>query len=214
MGMKEKIRVLLVDDHPPFREGLRVLLDRNPRIQVVGEADDGQKALDQLKYLQPDVVILDCQLPDADGPLIATEMRKCQASVKLVALSAFDDPNYIRGVLGAGAIGYLLKNETVQTIIAAIEAVAQGKPYFSAAVQAQLAKFMVNIEQVGATPTAREREIVELLAEGLTNAQIGRQLSIAERTVAYHIENLLSKFGVENRTQIVVAAIRQGWLKV
>ena len=212
--MKEKIRVLLVDDHPPFREGLRVLLDRHERIQVVGEADDGESALQQLKSLQPDVVVLDCQLPDADGPTIAAALRKSQATIKILALSAYDDPTYIRGLLAAGATGYLLKSETLTTIIAAIEAVAQGKSYFSAAVQTQLAKLVVGLDQALSPPTPREQEIVVLLAEGLTNAQIGRQLKIAERTVAYHVENLLSKLGVENRTQVVVKAIQQGWLKV
>lgn len=212
--MNEKIRVLLVDDHPPFREGLRVLLDRHERIQVVGEADDGESALQQLKSLQPDVVVLDCQLPDADGPAIAAALRKDQPTVKILALSAYDDLKYIRGLLGAGATGYLLKSETLPTIMAAIEAVAQGKSYFSVAVQTQLAKLVVGLDQGLSTPTPREQEIVVLLAEGLTNAQIGRQLKIAERTVAYHVENLLSKLGVENRTQVVVKAIQQGWLKV
>ena len=141
--MSKKIRVLLVDDHPPFREGLRVLLDRSNRIQIVGEADDGQRALAQLQALKPDLVILDCQLPDTDGPTIAAEICKSQPGVKILALSAYDEPKYIRGLLATGATGYLLKSETVSTIIAAIEAVAQGKPYFSVAVQAQLARFIV-----------------------------------------------------------------------
>jgi DNA-binding NarL/FixJ family response regulator len=214
MGVKEKIRVLLVDDHPPFREGLRVLLDRHDQIHVVGEADDGASALHYLNALQPDVVVLDCQLPDADGPTIAAALRKRQATLKILALSAYDDPIYIRGLLAAGATGYLLKSETLTTIMAAIEVVAQGKSYFSSAVQTQLAKLVGGVDQALSKPTPREQEIISLLAEGLTNAQMGRRLHIAERTVAYHVENLLSKLGVENRTQVVVKAIQQGWLKV
>lgn len=212
-NVARKIRVLLVDDHPPFREGLRVLLDRSDRIAVVGEADDGEHALAQCTALQPDVVLLDCQLPDMDGPTIATEMRRIQPAVHILTLSAYDDPAYIRRLLAVGATGYLLKNEQVSTIIAAIEAVAQGHSYFSAAIQGQLARLVTGTAEQ-TRPTQREQQIIELLAAGLTNAQIGQQLHIAERTVAYHVENLLSKLGVENRTQGVVVAIRQGWLKV
>jgi NarL family two-component system response regulator LiaR len=210
----EPIRVLLVDDHPPFRIGMRVLLEQHPGIQVVGEAESGRTALAAVAQLQPDVVVLDCQLPDLDGPTVAAELQASGARPHLLALSAYDDLKYIRGLLAAGATGYLLKSEATETIVAAVQAAAEGKAYFSASVAAQLATLARTPADPLVTPTAREREVLACLARGLTNAEIARELGVVERTVAFHIENLLSKLAVENRTEAVVEAIRRGWLVV
>ncbi|MCX6048384.1 MAG: response regulator transcription factor [Chloroflexi bacterium] len=212
--MTKIIRVLLVDDHAAFRMGMRVLLQQSPVIEIVGEAETGKMALAQLPVLQPDVVVLDCHLPDLDGPTVAAALKKHDLTVHILALSAYDDAQYVRGMLYAGATGYLLKNEATETIVAAVQAAAQGKAYFSAAVALQLAKLAGNNEVVMTSPTAREQEVLQQLAKGLTNAEIARALNIKERTVAFHVENLLSKLGVSNRTEAVVASIRQGWLKV
>lgn len=220
------IRVLLVDDHPPFRVGMRVLLEQHAHIRVVGEADSGAGAVAALDAAQRDaqhddaaaqsaplVAVVDCQLPDMDGPALAAELRRRTPDVRLLALSAYDDPRYIRGMVAGGASGYLLKNEAPAAIVAAVEAAAEGRAYFSAAVAGRLAA-LARGDAAPEAPTARESEVLALLARGLTNAEIARALNIAERTAAYHVENLLAKLAVENRTEAVVEAIRRGWVSV
>ncbi len=211
--MSKPIRVLLVDDHPPFRIGMRVLLEQSAAIQVVGEVDTGQAAIDQVSVLQPDVVVLDCQLPDIDGPRVAAEIQRRELPVRLLALSAYDDLKYIRGLLAAGATGYLLKNEAAETIVAAVQAAANGHAYFSASVAAKLATLAQPGNPAMERPTPREREVLHELAQGLTNSEIARKLNISERTVRFHIENLFSRLHVENRVEVVMKAIQFGWVE-
>ncbi len=211
--IQPKIRVLLVDDHPPFRIGMHVLLEQNPLISVVGEAGTGAETLRLAAQLQPDVVVLDCQLPDMDGPALAAALRSLEINIRLLALSAYDDLKYIRGLLAAGAMGYLLKNEAVEVIVAAVQAAAQGRAFFSATVAAQLAELARGEPRVE-SPTAREREVLAELALGRTNAEIAHQLGISERTVRFHIENLFGRLSVENRVEAVMKAIQLGWLEV
>lgn len=205
------VRVLLVDDHPPFRIGMRVLLEQHAAITVVGEAGTGAETLQLAMQLQPDVVVLDCQLPDMEGPAVASALRDRDLAVRVLALSAYDDLKYIRGLLAAGAIGYLLKNETVDVVVAAVQAAAEGRAFFSATVAAQLAQ-VARPEPVVEPPTAREREVLGELALGRTNNEIARQLGISERTVRFHIENLFGRLGVENRVEAVMKAMQLGWL--
>lgn len=210
--MEQKIRVMLVDDHPPFRIGMRVLLEQSQEIQVVAEADTGRAALELLAASQPTVVVLDCQLPDSDGPTVAQAIGVRLPAVRLLALSAYDDLKYIRGLLAAGALGYLLKNEAPETIVAAVQAVAVGRSYFSATVAAKFAQLARRDDLPVAAPTVREREVLQQLAKGLTNAQIAHTLGIAERTVRFHIENLFSRLQVDNRVEAVMKAMQLGWL--
>lgn len=207
-----QITVLLVDDHPPFRIGMRVLLEQNPAITVVGEASTGAETLRLAAELQPDVVVLDCQLPDLDGPAVAAALREQETPVRVLALSAYDDLKYIRGLLAAGATGYLLKNEAVEVVVAAVQAAAMGRAFFSATVAAQLAQ-LARAEPTAEPPTAREREVLAELALGRTNAEIARQLGISERTVRFHMENLFGRLGVENRVEAVMKAMQLGWLE-
>lgn len=211
---QRSISVLLTDDHPPFRIGVRTLLEQNTGIRVVGEADTGAQTLQQLEQLQPDVLVLDCQLPDLDGPTVVYEVRRRQWRTPILALSAFDDISYIRGMLIAGVQGYVLKNEAPGIIVAAVEATARGKSYFSASVSQHLARLAHDEDRTKGAPTERELQVLRLLAGGLTNATIAQRLNIAERTAAYHVENLMMKLAASNRTETVVAAIREGWLKV
>ncbi len=210
--MEQTIRVMLVDDHPPFRIGMRVLLEQHRDIQVVAEADTGRGALEQLAASEPTVVVLDCQLPDSDGPTVAQAIGARLPTVRLLALSAYDDLKYIRGLLAAGALGYLMKNEAPETIVAAVQAVAAGRTYFSATVAAKFAQLARRDDLPVEAPTAREQEVLEQLAKGLTNAQIAHTLGIAERTVRFHIENLFSHLQVDNRVEAVMKAMRLGWL--
>lgn len=208
------ISVLLADDHPPFRIGMRTLLEQNSIIRVVGEADTGAQTLQQLEQLHPNVLVLDCQLPDLDGPAVVREVRRRQWQTPILALSAFDDISYIRGMLIAGVQGYVLKNEAPSIIVAAVEATAQGQSYFSASVSQHLARLAHDPDEIKDAPTEREHQVLQLLAGGLTNAAIAQRLNIAERTAAYHVENLMVKLGASNRTETVVAAIRAGWLRI
>lgn len=210
----QEIAVFLTDDHPPFRIGMRTLLQQDALIRVVGEADTGQQTLHQLARLQPHVLVLDCQLPDLDGPAIATAARRQVETVRILALSAYDDLAYIRGMLAAGAQGYVLKNEAPAVIIAAVRATAQGRSYFSASVAQHLTQLARGDGELFVHLTEREQEVLRLLADGLTNTAIAQKLNVAERTIAYHVENLMGKLNTSNRTETVVMAIKLGWLKV
>lgn len=211
---EQEIAVFLTDDHPPFRIGMRTLLQQDALIRVVGEADTGQQTLQQLAQLQPHVLVLDCQLPDLDGPAIATAARQQVETVRILALSAYDDLAYIRGMLAAGAQGYVLKNEAPAVIIAAVKATAQGRSYFSASVAQHLTHLARGDGGLFVHLTEREQEVLRLLADGLTNTAIAQKLDVAERTIAYHVENLMGKLNTSNRTETVVTAIKLGWLRV
>ncbi len=214
------ITVLLIDDHPPIRVGMRVLLDHHDDIEVVGEATDGASALALHDALHPDVMVLDCQLPDQDGPSVAETLRARGSDSRVLALSAYSDERYVRGMLAAGAIGYMLKSEAAETIVAAVRATAEGRAFFSASIAAQLAS-LARSDDGGSTlpddvqqPTAREMEVLQQLATGRTNLQIARELGIAERTVRFHVENLFGRLNVDNRVEAVVKAMKLGWLAV
>lgn len=214
-AINKPIRVVLVDDHPPLRIGLRILLEQADDIDVVGEAESGTEALREIETRRPDVAVIDCQLPDVDGTEVAAAINASGWEVKVLALSAHDDTHYIRGMLEAGAVGYLLKSEAPGAIVSAVRAAVAGKSWFSPPIAAQVASLARGDEQADSGRlTRRETEVLELLAEGYTNAQIAHALTISERTVAYHVENLFNKLGVNNRTEAVVEAIRRGWLEV
>lgn len=216
MNELENINIILVDDHLPFRVGMKVLLERVPEFTVVGEAENGAEGLRQTRTLAPDVLVLDCQLADMDGPQVAETLKSEDLPVRVLALSAFSDASYVRGMLAAGATGYLLKSEAVETIIAAVRATAIGQPYFSASIATQLATIARKEDQASIIkpPTPREMDVLKQLVGGLTNAQIAQQLGIRERTVRFHVENLFTRLDVESRTEAVVKAIRLGWVEV
>lgn len=215
----KQIEVLLVDDHPPLRAGIRALLSQDDEIKVVAEASDGASALEYVAKLKPTVTVLDCELsdspnPEMDGPEVAAEITKQGFLTNVLALSAFDDEKYVQKMIIAGAKGYLLKSETTEIIIAAVKRVAQGEVFFSASIATKIAAIISNPVEDTLAPTPREQEVLQQLAAGLTNAQIAKKLGVVERTAAYHIENLLNKLSVNNRTKAVVEAIRRGWLEV
>jgi len=208
--MTDVIRVLLADDHPTLRVGLRVLLDQAPDIEVVGEADSGQEALAQLEALQPDVVVLDCQLPDLEGPEVAREMRRRGFEVQILALSGYDDDRYVRGMLEADAAGYLLKEEAPEVIVAAVRKAARGEGYFSPPVAAKIAGWARGETSKLDELTERELDVLQLLARGWDNHRIAEELAISERTVRFHLRNIYDKLGLKSRTEAAVWAVRQG----
>jgi DNA-binding NarL/FixJ family response regulator len=204
--MTDTIRVLLADDHPTLRVGLRVLLEQAPDIEVVGEANSGEEALAQIEALQPDVVVLDCQLPDIEGPEVAREIQRRGWSTRVLALSAYTDEAYVRGMLGAEAVGYLLKNEAPEVIVAAVRKAARGEGYFSPPVVAKISAWARGEEPQPDELTERELEVLRLVARGLTNKEIAHVLQIKERTVEFHVTNILAKLGVASRVEAAVWA--------
>ncbi len=171
--MSGSIRVVLADDHPALRMGLHVLLDQAPDIEVVGEANSGAEALAQLEALRPDVVVLDCKLPDREGTEVAREIRQRDPQVQVLALSGFQDERYVRGMLEAGAVGYVLKEEAPGVIVAAVRKAARGEGYFSPPVAAKIAAWARGKAPRPGGLTEREVEVLRLVARGLSNAAGG-----------------------------------------
>lgn len=204
------IRVLVADDHPPLRLGLRALLERRPEVQVVAEAGDGETALAMLETLQPDVAILDIRLPRRDGLALAREIRRRGWPIRILLLSAYDDEALIREAMAVGVEGYLLKSEGLEAIAAAVQSVARGLTAFSPEI---LARVRGLPERGGGGLTEREREILELVAEGLTNRAIAQRLRLSPRTVEYHLGQIFQRLGVSSRAAAVKEAMRRGWLQ-
>lgn len=209
------IRVMLVDDHPVMRDGVRNLLERDPELVVVGEAGNGVEALRQVATLMPDVLVLDMALPDMDGVDVAHRLRAASTSVRILGLSAHDDAEYIVGLLAAGGAGYLLKSEARQAIVDAVRGVARGEEgWYSRPVTARLLKHEGMGSRAGtASPTnlsAREREVLRLLSQGWANARIAAALHIAVGTVHNHVVNIHGKLGLHKRSEVVAWAWQQG----
>ncbi len=205
------IRVLLADDHPTLRLGLQVLLERAPDIEVVAEAEKGEEALAKMLALQPDVAVLDCQLPGLSGPEVAREVQRRGLPTRVLALSAYRYEHYIRGMLEAGAVGYLLKEEAPGAIVEAVRRAAQGGMSFSPGV-AEVARAILEGAVEIPRLTEREREVLALMAEGLSNKEIGARLGFSERTAAFHVGNILQKLGAASRTEAVVRAKERGMI--
>jgi len=176
--MTGTIRVLLADDHPTLRLGLRVLLEREPDIEVVAEAESGEEALAKILALQPDVAVLDCQLPGLSGPEVAREIGRRGLGVRVLALSAYRYEHYVRGMLEAGAVGYLLKEEAPEAIVEAIRSAARGGMYFSPGIADVVRAIREGKSSVGLTK--QEMEILGLMAEGLSNKEIAFRLGLSK----------------------------------
>jgi DNA-binding NarL/FixJ family response regulator len=204
----EVIRVLLADDHPALRVGLRVLLDRAPDIEVVGETGDGPETLTQIEALLPDVVVLDCELPEMTGAEVAAKVRLRGLQTRVLALSAYSDDRYVSGMLEAGVVGYLLKEEAPETIAQAVRAAARGEAHFSPPVAARAAAWARG--ELPGRLTERELEVLQLLAEGLSNKEIAQALYVTVRTANFHVGNILRKLGVLSRVEAVVWAKDHG----
>lgn len=210
--MPDPIRVVLADDHPALRFGLRVLLDREPDISVVGEADDGPTALEMSRTFTPDVLVLDCQLPEMDGAAVAGEIASQGIPTHVVALSAYDDDRYIAGMAHAGATGYLLKNEAPSRIVSAVRSVVAGIPLWTPDQLARAARWEAEIVRVRDGLTDREREVLGLVTEGLSNKEIAQRLVVTVRTVDFHVSNILRKLDAVSRVEAAVWA--QAYLNV
>ncbi|MEU6977853.1 MULTISPECIES: response regulator transcription factor [unclassified Streptomyces] len=206
-------RVFLVDDHEVVRRGLRDLIDDEPDMEVVGEAASAEQALARGPALRPDVAVLDVRLPDGDGISVCRELRSRMPDVACLMLTSFDDEDALLDAIMAGAAGYVLKQIKGSDLVAAVRTVATGQSMLDPATTARLMHSLRDPEAAKppederlAALSDRERSVLELIGEGLTNRQIAKRLYLSEKTVKNHISRLLGKLGVERRVQAAVIA--------
>ncbi|WP_406080038.1 response regulator transcription factor [Streptomyces zaomyceticus] len=206
-------RVFLVDDHEVVRRGLRDLIDDEPDMEVVGEAASAEQALARGPALRPDVAVLDVRLPDGDGISVCRELRSRMPDVACLMLTSFDDEDALLDAIMAGASGYVLKQIKGSDLVAAVRTVATGQSMLDPATTARLMHSLRDPEAAKppederlAVLSDRERSVLELIGEGLTNRQIAKRLYLSEKTVKNHISRLLGKLGVERRVQAAVIA--------
>ncbi len=212
----EPVRVLLVDDDDLMRAGLRAVISSDPAVEVVGEAADGRVAVRAARGLSPDLVLMDVRMPDLDGIAATREVLAVSPEVKVVILTTFEQDDYIFGAIDAGASGFLLKRSRPEELLAAIHAVAAGDSLLSPSVT------RIVIDRVAQQPAAqfssdrlaeltpREREVLELVAQGLSNGEIAAVLVIEESTVKTHIKRILLKLGLRDRIHAVILAYETG----
>ena len=209
----EKIRIMLADDHPVARAGIRRFLNKATDIEVIAEAAEGNQVLELAKELVPDVLLLDIELPGLKGLEIAKELQAIDSPVKILVLSTYDDKQFIFGLLGNGAAGYLTKEEVPETIVEAVRGVARGeKGWVSRRVAAIMSAWTQTDEITSKNLTPRELDVLRWVVKGKTNQEIGMELGISQKTVEKHLEEIYSKLGVKSRVAAAVHAIREGLL--
>jgi DNA-binding NarL/FixJ family response regulator len=212
----KKLRVLLADDHTVMRTGLRALLERQSNLEVAGEAENGRDAVSLAASLQPDVVVMDVGMPLLNGIEATKAILKQSPSAGIVILSMHSDESYVMRALHAGARAYLLKDSAASELLAAIDAVSRGKSFFSSAISRLLAEDYVRVlRQKGVVDsydllTSREREILQLLAEGKTNKEVASELNISPYTVETHRSHILEKLNLHNPAELILYAVRKG----
>jgi len=209
------IRVLLVDDEELVRTGLRMILDAEPDIEVVGEAADGDTGIVRVEHARPDVVLMDIRMPRMDGVEAARRICSGETGARVVMLTTFDLDEHVYAALAAGASGFLLKDAPAAQLVHAIRVAAAGDALLAPSVTRRLiARFAPNpplaIPGLPTDLTSRETEVLSLLAEGLSNAEIADRLVVGEATVKTHVARVLAKLGVRDRVQAVVLAYRSG----
>jgi two-component system, NarL family, response regulator DevR len=211
-GSDNPVRVFLLDDHEVVRRGVHDLLNDEPDITVTGEAATVEQALVRVPALRPDVAVLDVRLPDGDGVTVCRELRSNMPDLACLMLTSFDDEEALLDSIMAGASGYVLKQIRGSDLVSAVRTVARGQSLLDPSATTKLMARLRGGQQKEAEPdalpglTEREREILALIGEGLTNRQIGQRLYLAEKTVKNHISRLLAKLGVERRIQAAVLA--------
>jgi DNA-binding NarL/FixJ family response regulator len=215
--VSEAIRILIVDDHPIVRDGLVAILSTQADMDVVGQADSGAEALQRFSQLDPDVILLDLEMPGMDGLQVIKQLRQIQPAVKIVVFTAFDTDERILSALQAGAKGYLLKGAPRSELFNAIRVVHQGGSLLQPVVASRLLNQLAG-QGAAAEPTAeltsREHDVLRLLAQGRQNKEIAAELFITERTVKFHITSILAKLDASNRTEAVTIALQQGLVEL
>ncbi len=231
-----KTRIVLIDDHKLFREGVKRILDMEENFEVVAEGDDGQDAVELIENHQPDVVLMDINMPNINGVEATRRLVEKYPDIKVIILSIHDDEAYVTHAVQTGASGYLLKEMDADALIDAVKVVADGGAYLHPKVTVNLISEFRRIKTQGNGSanggsgevgfkeveyrkplhilTRRECEVLQMLADGKSNRSIGEALYISEKTVKNHVSNILQKMNVNDRTQAVVEAIKNGWVKV
>jgi NarL family two-component system response regulator LiaR len=215
MAEESTIKVLIVDDHQVVRQGLRTFLELHADFSVVGEAGDGMEALEMVKTQQPDVVLMDLVMPRMDGISATRQIKALGGTTRVIALTSFTEDDKIFPVIQAGAASYLLKDVSPEDLVEAIRAVYRGE----ARLHPDIAQRLMNQVALQAAPkpepagealTSREMDIIRQVAQGRSNQAIAAELVISEKTVKTHVSNILSKLGLEDRTQLAIYAIKNG----
>jgi DNA-binding NarL/FixJ family response regulator len=213
-----KLRVFVADDHAVLRDGLKALVNAQADMEIIGEADNGRTTYERAKELLPDIVLMDISMPELSGVQATELLRRECPDIKILILTAYKDKGYLDRLLNVGASGFILKLSAAEELIGAIRLVAGGKVYLDPQmadritdgyVRSQFLKGEVRQREL----TAREEEVLRLIAHGYSNKEISSQLKIAVKTVESHKANLMQKLELRNRTEIVRYAVRQGWLQ-
>ena len=209
----EKIRIMLADDHPVARAGIRRFLSKATDIEVIAEASDGNQTLELAKELVPDVLLLDIELPGMKGVEVARELQDIGSPVKILVLSTYDDKQFIFGLLSNGAAGYLTKEEVPETIVEAVRGVARGeKGWVSRRIAAIMSAWTKTDEISSKSLTPRELDVLKWVVKGKTNQEIGMELCISQKTVEKHLESVFAKLKVTSRVEAAVLAVQEKWV--
>jgi len=213
-----KIRILLADDHAVLRAGLRSLLEREPDMEVVGEAGDGHEAVRQARELLPDVVVMDLTMPGMDGMEATREISRLGLPSKVLALTMHDDEQYLYRVIEAGGVGYILKSSADTDLMAAIRTVSQGGVFlYASAATGLLRDYLERTRSAGDDPfdglSQREVQVLRLTAEGYSNQEIGRQLALSTKTVDSYRGRIMEKLDLHHRSELIRYALRKGLLQ-
>ena len=213
MTQSNPIRVLLVDDHMVVRSGLSTVLSVYDDLKLVGEAGDGEEAIRLCERLQPDVVLMDLLMPKMDGVTAIKAIKSRCPQIQIIALTSFKEKEYVEGALKAGANGYLLKDVSAEELVNAVRRAVVGQPSLSP----EAAQVLIHNVSEPAQPlmemTGREKEILVLMVEGLSNNEIAERLFVSQSTVKFHVSNILSKLGVTGRTEAVALAVKHHLVK-
>jgi DNA-binding NarL/FixJ family response regulator len=214
----DKLRVFLAEDHSVVREGLKLLINAQPDMVVIGEAGDGQTALEQSLDLQPDILVLDISLPEINGIKVTQQLLRSSPKIKVLALSVHEDKSYLRELLEAGASGYVLKRAAAEDLINAIHVASKGGVYLDYTLAGNMAvdpapRATPRRRRKENTLSMRESEIVRLIAQGYSNKEIAGQLEISVKTVETYKARAMEKLGLQNRAELVRYALERGWLK-
>ena len=212
-----KIRVLLAEDHETVRQGLKLLIDRQPDMEVVGEAGDGRVAVERVGVLKPNVAVVDVSMPEMNGLAATKAIRESAPDTAVVALTRYGDDAYVQEILNAGALGYVLKQSPSAELVDAVRSAASGRRYLDRSLAARVAGSMLKARgRLRTAPTLitdRETEVLRLMALGHSNKEIATTLELSVKTVEVHKANAMRKLGLTGRTDVVKYALLQGWLR-
>jgi two-component system response regulator NreC len=213
-----KLEIFLADDHAVVREGLKAMINAQPDMIVIGEAGDGQTALQQARDCQPDIVIMDITMPELNGVEATAQLKRACPDIKVLTLSVHEDTSYLRQLLAAGAAGYILKHAAADDLIQAIRIVAAGVVYLDPALAGSVVARYVRVPAtasvlLGAALSEREIEVVQGIAQGYSNKEIATQLNLSVKTVETYRARAMDKLGIESRSALVRYALEHGWLR-